>query len=307
MDIELVNVSCNFCGSTSYVKFFSRGDLNTFLPGIFTLVQCTTCGLVYQNPRPSEKDWEYIYPDEYDQYVSIPSKMNTLENIFRRYGLLKRIRSIEKYIKKGTLCDLGCSTGEFLFELKDHPGWNVFGIEPSTIASQYAREQGLNVYSGTLDENIQNIPEINVLTMWNVIEHLPDPLHTLRMIRSRMSPNGLLVFTTPNLDSFDAKLFGKYWIGYELPRHFYVFSMKTISYLLDAAGFTLLDTKCLFGSHAATMSSLRFWIRSKYPALPKKAEDILFSPFFRVVLSPFFTILDKTKKSSPITIFAQKR
>jgi 2-polyprenyl-3-methyl-5-hydroxy-6-metoxy-1,4-benzoquinol methylase len=307
MDLEFVNVSCNLCNSINYTEFLAREDLNTFIPGIFRLVRCTECGLVYQNPRPSDKDWNKIYPEEYDQYIPTSANQTFVETSFRTYGLIKRIRSIERFRTHGVLCDLGCSTGDFLYELGNHLDWEAFGIEPSSEASSYARLQGLKVFSGTLEDNIDEIPTIDVLTMWNVIEHLSDPVKTLKIINGKMSSNGLLVFTTPNLDSLDAQIFRKYWIGYELPRHFYVFSMKTINHLLNVTGFTLVDTQCLFGSHAAAMSSLRFWLRSKYPHLPRTVENFFFGPIARIILSPFFYVSDKAKMSSPLTIFARKR
>jgi len=121
-----------------------------------------------------------------------------------------------------------------------------------------------------------------------------------------LNPDGILVFTTPNLDSFDAHFFGKYWIGYELPRHFYVFSTPILIKYLSETRLKLVGSKCLYGEHAAAMSSVRFWLRAKHPSVSHKLDKVLFMFPMRVLLSPFFFVMDKLKKSSPITIFAQK-
>lgn len=305
MNIRLENVPCNLCGSTEWITVINREDLNTHIDGIFQLVRCKICGLVYQNPRPLLSEWDFLYPEQYDQFTNITTE-EFQNNIFFRYGLKKRLRNIEKYVAGGNICDLGSATGDFLREVKIHTEWQGFGIEPSQYASDLARNYGLNVFNGTLEDG--PFPGINfdVITMWNVIEHLPDPLRTLKLAYRRLKPGGILVVTTPNLDSFDAHLFGKYWIGYELPRHYYVFSITSLSKFLDQIDFHILGYKCLYGEHAAAMSSLKFWLRAKHPILGDQLGKFLFSLPIRIVMAPFFLLSDSTKKSSPITIFAQK-
>lgn len=305
MKLELENVDCNLCGSNNYDVFLCREDLNTFLQGDFRLVRCNKCGLVYQNPRPSLNSWDVIYPEDYDQYT-VNSHIEYSRNFLYRYGFRKRILAIEKFKKGGNLCDVGCATGDFLREINMYSNWQGYGIEPNNFASDLARKAGLTIHTGTLLD--QPFPDINfdVITLWNVIEHLPNPLETLQYAYNRLNPGGILVFTTPNLDSFDAHFFGKYWIGYELPRHFYVFSTQILIKYLRETNFKLVGTKCLYGEHAAAMSSVRFWLRAKYPSLSKSFHKVLFMFPIRILLAPIFFVLDKLKKSSPITIFAQK-
>lgn len=306
MDIEFESVSCNLCGSNDYEIFLTREDLNTFLEGSFQLVRCNRCGLVYQNPRPSSRSWDVIYPEEYDQYTCL-SDQEFYRNAIYRYGFQKRLRSIEKFKLGGNLCDIGCATGDFLREVQLHSNWRVFGIEPSPYASNLAQKAGLSIHNGTLfDAPFPNV-NFDVFTMWNVIEHLEDPKKNLQEIYNRLNPSGLLVFTTPNLESIDARLFGKYWIGYELPRHFYIFSKTSLFQYLKETGFDILSTQCLYGEHAAAMSSLQFWLRAKYPHLRKRSDKVLFSLPVRILLAPIISILNIFEKSSPLTIIAQKR
>ncbi len=142
--------------------------------------------------------------------------------------------------------------------------------------------------------------------MWNVIEHLPDPKTTLKIIHERLKPGGWLVFSTPNHNSFDAQIYKQYWIGYELPRHYYVFSDETIEKLLRLTGFNLISKRCLYGSFALSMSSLRFWLRARHPKIARKSEKWIFSLPVHILLSPYFFLTDKISRSSPLTVFAQK-
>lgn len=306
MNLEYDTVNCNFCGSDESEPFLTRGDLNVGVEGDFHLVRCKQCGLVYENPRPALSSWNLIYPDEYDQYT-LQSNNEFQKNILYRYGLQKRLKFIECFKKSGSICDLGCATGDFLREVKFHNNWQGYGVEPNPFASNIAREVGLNVETASFLDNPFPGMNFDVICMWNVIEHLPDPLGTLHEINKRLNPGGLLVFTTPNLESFDARLFGRYWIGYELPRHFFVFSKTTLLKYLRKTNFTFLDDQCIYGEHAAAISSLRFWLKAKHPKHIAKLEKLLFSTPIRILLSPVFFITDKMKKSSPITIIAQKR
>ncbi|MEM4239244.1 MAG: class I SAM-dependent methyltransferase, partial [Nitrososphaerota archaeon] len=147
-----------------------------------------------------------------------------------------------------------------------------------------------------------------VVTLWHTLEHMYNPLDALKKIHLLLKPDGFLIFSTPNLDSLDARLFGQYWIGYELPRHLQVFSYHTLSMLVNKSGFVILDMRCLYGSYAAAASSIRFWMRGKYynARWRKAMERVLFSLPLRVLASPYFFLIDKLRLSSAITVTCAK-
>lgn len=307
MTLMLEWVACNLCGQNDYEVLLIRKDLTLFVPGDFRVVKCKNCGMVYLNPRPSKESFAFIYPEQYDQYTQALSRESSwLNRMDRGYGLTKRARAIINYKSEGCLLDIGCATGDFIELMQDHYGWRVYGVEPSISASDYAhRLLGLEVTAGTVETIGYEKGSFDVVTMWNVIEHLPDPLGTLKYIRTLLKPDGLLVFNTPNLDSLDAHLFGPYWIGFEMPRHFYVFSRHTLQCMLTRAGFRIIETRCLYGSHAAFMSSLRFWLRAqKMPAsLRGLLETCIFSRLVRALMLPLFYISDSQRASTAPTDF----
>ncbi len=302
-------VACNLCGQDDYVVHLIRRDLNLFLPGEFQLVRCNHCGLVYLNPRPVPEQLADLYAGEYDQYNLALREEKPLRRLDRGYGLRKRCRAILRHKRSGHLLDVGCATGDFLETMRTYPGWQVSGVELSEVASQYARERlGLDVRTGTLQAAGYAPESFDAITLWNVIEHLTDPAAELREMNRLLRPGGLLVFTTPNLGSLDARVFGRYWIGYELPRHFYVFSRDTVNKLLAATGFRLVETRALYGSYAAAMTSLSFWLRDgrlSGRALAWVERALFFRPL-RLALAPYFFIADRLLLTSGPTFIAVK-
>ena len=161
--------SCNICGSKEYDFFLRRGDLYTTLPGLFTLVRCKKCGLIYENPRPSYESWDLIYPASYGQYNPSFHTEKAPARFMRKYGLTKRAKFVQKYKPSGVLLDIGCATGDFLEEMQNNAGWEVFGIEPHLEASQYARSIGLNVQTGTIKDLKTSESKYDAITMWHCI------------------------------------------------------------------------------------------------------------------------------------------
>jgi len=210
--IEFENVSCGLCGSSKYVNHLCRGDLSLFLEGKFQLVRCSECGLVYLNPRPAQASMAEIYPDHYDQYTpTLKDEPSPIKRWERIYGLRKRIKPIIGRRKTGRLLDVGCATGDFLEVMQMSKDWELHGVEISSSASDHARlTLNLPIVTGSLEDAKYQDNFFDVITMWNVIEHLSDPLATLKELRRILKPDGLLVFNTPNLASLDAKIFKQY-------------------------------------------------------------------------------------------------
>lgn len=303
--IKFEEINCVLCGSQDFASVLEREDLNLFVPGVFRVVRCRNCGLVFQNPRPSSVSWAEIYLPDYDQYKS-ENLRGGFSAWMRKYGLQKRLRKIEKILPKGKLCDIGCASGDFLIEATESSNWEAFGIEPSKEACDLARQRGLKVSNAKLEDISLEPGTLDVVTMWNVIEHLENPRKSLETINGWLKPNGLIVFNTPNLNSLDHMIFGKYWIGYELPRHYFFFSNGSITSLLRVTGFELAQTGCYYGSHALSMSSLRFWLRAKTGRINKVIEHFLFSMPVRFAMAPLYFLLDQLKISSGLTVIAKK-
>lgn len=309
-DLDFEKISCVFCGSEKYETLFKREDLNTFVKGEFSVVRCRKCGLLYLNPRPTHQTiLKNIYTEEYDQYLACSEKP-FLKSIMSNYGFNKRFKLISSNKKDGKLLDVGCATGDFLQYMQKKTDWQVFGLEPIPKAANIVRDRlGITVYNSFLSNTNFYGQKFDVITFWHVFEHLENPLIALRKAYDLLNDDGIIIITLPILNSIDHKLFGKYWVGFELPRHLFFFSRTNMIDILNKSGFELIKSTCLYGSHSMTMTSFKFWLLGK-TRLSRKFVQRLFNLLnsfpVRLLLFPVFFIFDILQFSTPITLIAKK-
>jgi SAM-dependent methyltransferase len=223
---------CVVCGSDDQRLYRNQDE--------FTIVRCAGCGLRYMNPQPTEAELTDIYGEAY--YVSVDSRergydgyVTEAENWRRTFR--DRLRDLPA--TPGKLLDVGAATG-FFVEQANAVGWDAIGVEPSQWAAEYARnELGVDVRTGTLESMEFADASFDVVTLWEVIEHLPDPRVTLAEIRRILRPGGRLVLSTPDSRSLAARLSGRRWLGWrKVPEHLFFFDRENLDRLLLQAGFT---------------------------------------------------------------------
>jgi SAM-dependent methyltransferase len=157
--------------------------------------------------------------------------------------------------------------------------------------------------------DIELAPErFDVITMWDSLEHLHHPLASLRKAAAGLKPGGLLVLSTPTASSIDARIFGRYWIGYELPRHLTFFSNRTLEEMLGRAGFRVVDERVLHGGDFAFADEVRFLLRGwgAPRGVHEGAARLLKSRPWRWLTKPLFGLLAVTRLSTPRTFFCVK-
>lgn len=256
----MIETKCNLCGSQYYRVIYSFKGLTSKAAYQLTykitedeentlplrIVRCLRCGLVYVNPHlDKRKIYEGYRNMEDDVYVS--------EEEGRRISARIILKKISKYKRAGKILDIGCATGFLLDEAKKQ-GWQPYGVELSKWAADFAREKyNLSVSEGLLKDAKFPYNFFDVIVMMDSIEHLPDPKKTLEEIRRILKPNGILCISTPNIESFLTKILQAKWWGIK-QSHLYYFSKKTLTNMLDAAGFKVM--KC--ASHARVFS-VNYW------------------------------------------------
>ena len=307
-------VTCNLCGSAEASILFELSDYLLERPEVHaTLVKCSGCGLVYQNPRPSPGEIGEHYPPEYELYdpAAISSPANPLLQRAYDYGLRKRRRYLTRYCSGGRVLDLGCATGAFLAGLgRSAPGkWDLYGVEPSPQAAEAARRHpGLKVTTGLLEEAGYPGGYFDAVTLWDVLEHLHDPRSTLGEIHRILKPEGALVLRLPNIGSRAARLFGKHWGGLEPPRHLYVFDHQTLDRLVRLSGFEPLHTDTAISAYLSYVQSLRFRMVDR--GLPAARRDrilrLLHHPLARLLSAPFFYFDSLGLKGPALVMVAKK-
>lgn len=267
MPVDIETASCPLCKNEHSKLVWLTKDRLYGLPGNFAVVRCIACGLLYLSPRPSSACIHFYYPEIYESFIK--QRVEHLpwwQRYSLFYGLWKRCQLVLQYKRNGKLLDLGCGTGQFLAMMRQYSGWEVVGIEPNAEAADFARQTfGLNILTGDLFSAQFPDDYLDVVTMWDVLEHLYEPVVTLQEIGRVLKPDGLLILRTPSLNSLDACLFGRYWAGLDSPRHIAIYSRSTIKLLLDRAGFVLVNLRTGSGSYFIWLLSLQFWTEEIIP------------------------------------------
>jgi SAM-dependent methyltransferase len=225
-------IGCPVCAGEHQDVLFEARDRLVGLPGAFPVVRCRSCSLVFLNPRPSSTALAGYYPTE---YYPVAQGRETPEALDVARGLLERVESIAD---QGCLriLDAGCGTGLFLKMARDR-GHDVQGIELSQSAVHYGQVvYGVPIQQGTLETNQFPPGQFDVVTMWHVLEHTPDPIAALRAAEKLLKPGGSLLFAVPNFESIEASIFGRRWFSLDAPRHLIHFSPATAREATERAG-----------------------------------------------------------------------
>lgn len=209
----------------------------------FELVFDQELQLLKTTPQP--KNLSRYYASE--NYISHTDRRKTfLEKVYgwvKSISLKQKIGLLEKYHgPAGTLLDVGAGTGDFLAKAQQK-GWRVSGIEPEERARKLAKTKEVSLHTSW--DGIQET-SWDVITLWHVLEHLPDLETQIKQLATHIRPGGTLVVAVPNFKSYDAKYYKQYWAAYDTPRHIWHFSKISISKLFVAHGFQLVKIKPMF-------------------------------------------------------------
>jgi 2-polyprenyl-3-methyl-5-hydroxy-6-metoxy-1,4-benzoquinol methylase len=234
-----VTEECLLCGSSQADPFLVSNDrLFGIAPGMFTLVKCAGCGLVRLSPRPTREQVAAFYARNY-WFAG-----GRLQELYRRLVLLDHVRfAAAAYRGEGTILDVGCGGGLFLRMMKER-GAEVLGLDFSAEAARVAREQnGVRVLVGDLESAPLEPASCGLITMYHVVEHLPDPRAYLQTAAKLLRPDGRLIVQVPDRDCWEAAMLGANWIGLDVPRHLHVFRSSDLRRLLRSCGFEVVREK----------------------------------------------------------------
>lgn len=198
------------------------------------IVQCRYCGYVYANPR-------WVGHDLLEAYTAVEDETYVREREGRVLTFSRHLRSLEQFTGPAAgrrLLDVGAYIGVFV-EVACEAGWDACGVEPSQWAVDVARSRGLPVVQGTQATLSVRPDSFDVITMWDVIEHVEDPASELARARDLLTPGGLLAVHTMDIESPLARLMGPRW-PWLMEMHIHYFSRRTLSQMLYKEGFTVL-------------------------------------------------------------------
>lgn len=296
-------VKCDFCGEFQTTPVFTLRDLRLGLPGEFLLVRCKRCSLLYLNPRPTWNVLEEYYPAYYNPFTQVNSPKNPWS------GMVRRCKIVSIYQSGGRLLDVGCGTGAFLEEMSMFGRWELYGVEPVAIPAQItqSRLNNANIFHGMLLESRFPSEFFDVVTWWDVLEHVPNPAACLRESFRILKPGGWLFIQTPDPDSWEARLFGPHWTGYDAPRHLYLFPRSVLIRQLRETGFRVTRASSFAGNISTACKSIGHWLYSRHW---KREGDLLLSvsdsSMIRIAAAPLYLLLRRLDLTYSVLYIAQK-
>ncbi len=215
----------------------------------FLMVRCRSCGVLFLNPRPADEEAARIYPDHYHAFQFDPSSFGFICNI--RQGIeASRLRHWGRGLPADArILDVGCGDGFHLelFSKHGRRGWTLEGLDADPRAVHAARQRGFRVTEGRLEDAALDAAAYGLILLVMTVEHLDDPVNTLKEVARLLRPGGRLGVVTDNADSPDGWLFrGRHWGGYHFPRHTVLFNHRSLAKLARQAGLDVESIRTSF-------------------------------------------------------------
>jgi SAM-dependent methyltransferase len=240
--------ACVLCGSAEASLLFQASDrLYHTTSRLFSVVRCRECGMVRLDPQPAAAELRSYYPENY-WFEPEKDAAGRLEEAYRRVVLRDHVRFVERALGHaeqagGPLLDVGCGGGLFLGMMRER-GFRVAGLDFSHEAAGIAwRRQGVPALVASLERAPFRAGTVRCVTMFHVLEHLPDPAAYLRAARELLSPEGRLVVQVPNAACWQFRLLGRAWNGIDVPRHLFDFRDRDVEQMLGRCGFEIAGRK----------------------------------------------------------------
>lgn len=230
MEISKLKTNCPLCGGNILKDMYNVNG--------FTITRCSPCSLVFVREEiSSEQLIEYYNQPAEEDFIYADAE--NVENL--NYYFLQAKKLIEQHIPRGRVLDIGCSAGYFL-DTMDR--WERYGIEIPSMWAEMAREKyGDNIHIGTLEDSPYPSTYFDVITLQDVLDHLPDPLESLQRCRLLLKPGGLLLIKVHNIECLYARLSGRNFYAIIPPSHLFYYSDSTLRLLLEKTGFLHMASK----------------------------------------------------------------
>ena len=306
--------NCPVCCCSRFVFYAIGFDYESMTcSNSWRFVKCLCCNHVWLNPRPASTSLFTIYPSSYYAY-SYKEQINSIavwaKDVFDQLKIKDILNHIEGNPK--SYLDIGCGDGRFLKTMHKRgiSKEKIFGFELDEKVGLLLSAEGYKVLCQRA-EDCNTIPrsEIDIITMFHVIEHVSDPGKIIRKVSDWLSRDGIFAVETPNLDSIDVRWFKKmFWGGYHFPRHWNLFTLQTIKKLLNDNGLDIISIRYQTG-HSFWMWSMHHLLRYAYHSPLWLSRS--FNPMKGLLFLSVFTAFDKLRaalgfKTSSMLILARK-
>lgn len=246
---------CPLCKSVLFLNFNQVLD-STVSNKNFIICKCSSCELLFTNPRPKEKEISTFY--DYPAYYSHEDQQkNLIQFIYQKIKAInvsRKANMFESFLKKGRILDYGCGTGNVLKEMQKRD-WIVAGIEPNDRARKIANINTKNNVSEDINA-LETNKKFDIISLFHVLEHIHDLKKTIKTLLQLLKKSGYLIIAIPNPESWDAIKYSTKWAGWDVPRHLYHFNHQSLATFASKFGLELQDIKPMeFDSYYVSMLS----------------------------------------------------
>ncbi|MEX0291611.1 MAG: class I SAM-dependent methyltransferase [Flavobacteriaceae bacterium] len=260
----------------------------------FELIHDPDLDMLVTRPQPAELQKYY---DSKDYISHTDSKRNFVEYLYqqiKKYSLQRKTSQINRFAgAQKKLLDVGAGTGDFLSAARKR-GWTIEGVEPNRMARGKASEKKI-VLKEALDDILNSGDKFEVITLWHVLEHLPQLDEQIKKLVLLLEEQGTLFIAVPNFRSYDAQHYQNFWAAYDVPRHLWHFSRRSIASLFARHGMQIIDTKpMIFDAFYVSLLSERY----------RRGKSNFLMAFYRGLLSNLKAW--RTKEYSSLLYILQK-
>lgn len=233
---------CPLCSGTRSHVLRRITVAHTKAGGTYRLRRCRDCALVYLTPRLEDETLATLYGEDF--YFPEESAFSAVADGVKALIQDARRHVVEKRSRGGRLLDVGSGDGAFVHHMATH-GWDATGLDFSPAASELAARRGLRgrYLMGSLADHDLPQGSFDAVTMWQVLEHIGEPVATLRRAHALLRPGGLLVASVPNIDGLSAALTRERWWGLDVPRHLVHYTPSTLGRVIAESGLDVIDVR----------------------------------------------------------------
>ena len=255
--------ACPLCGQTGAQEWLNAPDRLHGRQQNYTLVRCSACSVVWLTHPPRPDEMHHHYTDAYHKLISAAGETSP-----RRWQ--SRKEELTQFKKSGALLDLGCSSGSFLASLRERILGTLWDRDVRRLCKKSGSKKRCQGVCGDILEAPFPPESFDVITCFDVLEHLYEPRRVMAKITEWLKPGGIFYVFVPNIDSAEARVFGSYWCGLELPRHLFHYSPASLRYLTKSVG--LEEVALVTTRNPAVGNGLRYFFDDRFRAVGNLAN-----------------------------------
>lgn len=293
---------CHLCDSETDVRFLFREvfdfEYETYKPVDF--VVCEKCNLIFQKPLPEKSEVKNFYPKSYRNYLPVG---NGFFQTIKKAQFKNLAKKLTRYFTKDSkILEIGFGNGQLLIELKKLGYRNLYGGDFSDSNFKNLEAESIKLSASDIEESFPFNEKFDVIIMNNVIEHFLDPFKVLASCKSHLTPEGKIIFLTPNTAALDFKIFKRYWAGLHTPRHTFLFNMKNLKKLANKMNFSRITHESIIDPGQWAISVQNYFQNRNSTKNKLKNGMAFYTVFLSLLFLPVSYIQNIIGKSSSLLV-----